>query len=146
MTSDVLQVEIIERLSWPYRQNAQELINSIRDPEAFPCAQFRLDDDDAVGVEFFADLRTVSEPAHGLFEYNGKFAVDFNIGFAPTASAEGLKTTFLEGQLWTPALAIILSQASRRSILNYGRQHLRPEISVVRIPNKNMFIRNFYGN
>ena len=89
---------------------------------------------------------SVSKRTRGMSEYNGKFAVDFNSGFAATAGAEGLKTTLLQRQLWTPALAIILSQSSRCSILNYGHHHLREEMPVFTIPNKNMFICSFHEN
>jgi hypothetical protein len=96
MTADVQKVEIIKKQIRPYQQVAQEFINSTRDPKPLLCAQFRLDDDNAACVEFVEDVKTVSERAHGLLEYNGKFAVDFNSEFAATASAEGLKTTLVQ--------------------------------------------------
>ena len=48
VTANVPQIKIVERPSGPYRQVAQEVVNSVRNWEAPICAQFRLDDDDAV--------------------------------------------------------------------------------------------------
>ena len=75
-------MQIIERESGPYRQITQEVIDSLRLPDAELCAQFRLDDDDAVGLQFVEDIRTVTEKSSGLLDFGGKMAVDFSTGFA----------------------------------------------------------------
>ena len=54
---DIPQVQIIEREPGPYRTEMQSIFDEVRNPDAEICAQFRLDDDDAVGVDFVKNLR-----------------------------------------------------------------------------------------
>ena len=53
VTANVPQIKIVERPSGPYRQVAQEVVNSVRNWEAPICARFRLDDD-TVHLDFIA--------------------------------------------------------------------------------------------
>ena len=146
LTADIPQVQIIERESGPYRQITQEVVDSLRLPDAELCAQFRLDDDDAVGLQFVEDIRTVTEKSSGLLDFGGKMAVDFSTGFAVRPGKDGLRAALLHQQLWTPGLAIVMRPHSKRSILNYGHHKLHQEMPTFTIPDKNMFVRSFHGD
>ena len=146
LTADIPQVQIIERESGPYRQITQEVVDSLRLPDAELCAQFRLDDDDAVGLQFVEDIRTVTEKSSRLLDFGGKMAVDFSTGFAVRPGKDGLRGALLHQQLWTPGLAIVMRPHSKRSILNYGHHKLHQEMPTVTIPDKNMFVRSFHGD
>ena len=56
LTADIPQVQIIECESGPYQQITQAVIDSLRLPDAELCPQFRLDDDDAVSLQFVEDI------------------------------------------------------------------------------------------
>ena len=95
LTADIPQVQIIERESGPYRQITQEVVDSLRLPDAELCAQFRLNDDDAVGLQFVEDIRTVTEKSSGLLDFGGKMALDFSTGFAVRPGKDGLRAALL---------------------------------------------------
>ena len=145
-TAHIPQVIVVERDSGPYRPTMQDVMDQIRDPRADICIQFRLDDDDGVGVDFIAELRKASARSNDLLRYGGKFAVDFSSGFTASFSPKGVKMALVQKQLWTPALAIVLLPRCKRSILNYGHHLLANEMPVVTLPNHNMFIRSFHGD
>ena len=146
MTAHVPQIKIVERPSGPYRQVAQEVINSVRNWEAPICAQFRLDDDDAVHLDFIAELREAITHHKELFRYGRRFAIDFCSGYAVTPGRTGLKAAAVKQKLWTPALAIVLRPKVERSILNYGHHRLHEFMPVLSFSHQNMFVRSFHGN
>lgn len=143
---DIPQVQIIEREPGPYRTEMQSIFDEVRNPDAEICAQFRLDDDDAVGVDFVKDLRIAARRSQSILNYSGKIAIDFSSGFAATFTDRGVKLALIQKRLWTPALAILLLPRCKRSILNYGHHRLAEDMPVVTIPNQNMFIRSFHGD
>ena len=124
LTADIPQVQIIERESGPHRQIMQDVNDSLRLPDAELYAQFRLDDDDAVGLQFVEDIRTVTEKTSGLLDFSRKIALEFSTGFAVRPGKDGLRAALLHQQLWTPGLAIVMRPHSRHSILNYGHHKL----------------------
>ena len=113
-------------------------------PDAELCAQFHLDDDDAAGLQFVEDIRTVTEKSSGLLDFGGKMALDFSTGFAARPGKDGLRAALLHQQLWTPELAIVMRPHSRRTVLNYGHHKLHQGMPTVTIPDKNMFLRSFH--
>ena len=115
-------------------------------PDAELCASFHLDYDDAVGLQFIEDIRTVREKSSGLLDFGGKMAFDFNTSFAVRPGKDGLRAALLHQQLWTPGLAIVMRPHSRRSVLNYGHHKLDQEMPTVTIPDKSMFVRSFHGD
>ena len=145
ITKDVPQIKIIERPSGPYRQVAQEVMNSLRDWNAPICAQFRLDDDDAVHLDFIAELRQAIRHHKALLGYNRRFAIDFSSGYAVIPSCKGLQAAPVKQRLWTPALAIVLRPKIARSILNYGHHRLHEFMPVLSLPHVTMFVRSFNG-
>ena len=146
ITAHVPQIIFIERPSGPYRQVAQEVVNSVRDWKAPICAQFRLDDDDAVHVDFIAELRKAITHNKGLFRYGQRFAIDFCSGYAVIPGRMGIKAAAVKQKLWTPALSIVLKPKGERSILNYGHHRLHEFKPVLSLSHVNMFVRSFHGN
>lgn len=146
ITKDVPQVKIIERPSGRYRRVAQEVMNSLRDWGAPICAQFRLDDDDAVHLDFIAELRQAIWHSERLFSYGRYFAIDFCRGYAVIPDRRGIKAATIKQRLWTPALAIVLKPKVEKSILNYGHHRLHEFMPVVSLQHRKMFVRSFHGN
>ena len=146
VTANVPQIKIVERPSGPYRQVAQEVVNSVRNWEAPICAQFRLDDDDAVHLDFIAELRQVITHNQELFRYGRRFAIDFCSGYAVIPGRKGIKAAVVKQKLWTPALAIVLRPKVERSILNYGHHRLHEFMPVLSLSHLNMFVRSFHGD
>ena len=146
LTANVPQKKIVERPSGPYRQVAQEVVNSVRNWEAPICAQFRLDDDDAVHLDFISELRQVIPHNKELFRYGRRFAIDFCSGYAVLPGRTGIKAAAVKQKLWTPALAIVLRPKAERSILNYGHHRLHEFMPVLSLSHLNMFVRSFHGD
>ena len=121
--ANVPQIKIVERPSGPYRQVAQEVINSVRNWESPICAQFRLYDD-AAHLDFIAELRQVITHNTELFRYGQRFAIYFCSGYAVIPGPKGITAAAVKQKLWTPALAIVLRPKVERSIVNYGHHRL----------------------
>ena len=67
----------------------KEAINSVRHFDNEACLQFRLDDDDAVGVRFVARLRQTGLQFQAFSSENRCVAIDFNTGVIARPHAKG---------------------------------------------------------
>ncbi len=144
MTRDTRQLRIMALPPQRHRPAMQSAINSVRDMSA-PCAQFRLDDDDAVAVDFVAKLRARALEASDVIREYGSVAVDFNHGHLLKLDAAQLSTAPVARSLLTAALGVAVGADEPRSVMNFGHHKLPDYMPTWSFPDPDMFIRGIGG-
>ncbi len=141
LLSAVPQAVVQEHAPGPHRQVMQAALNSVRRDTLAPCLQFRLDDDDAVSVQYVEELRNAARQLDTLVSTNRHIAIDFNNGWIAKPSSAGLSVVNTVQSFWTPALAISVQPGTGKSIMNFGHSKLAHHMPAVTLPNEHMFIR-----
>lgn len=141
LLADIPQARIIARDPGRHRPVMKQIANALRDDRKAHSLQFRMDDDDAVGVRFVQRLREVAGDISGLIRTNRYVGIDFNQGFTVRVDADGIHARPSVENLWTPALAIAVSPHASRGILNFSHAKLSRIMPVVSITGEDMYIR-----
>ena len=92
-------------LSAVLNETLNKNIDDLRSPKAELRTQFRFDDNDAAGLEFVEDIRTLTEKSKKLFEFGRKMAVVFSTGFAVKPSDADLRAALLDSHIGRTMLA-----------------------------------------
>ena len=125
----------------PHRDVMKEAINSVREARDAPSLQFRLDDDDAVSLDFIAKLREAAQDCAGLITRNRHVALDFTQGYVARPGPEGIAARQVSETLWTPALAMSSTPNSRTTIMNFSHTRMGRFMPVVSLTEPDMFVR-----
>lgn len=106
-------------------------------------AQFRLDDDDAVAVDFVEKIRASWDDTKSFF-YRDKFvAVDFNRGILMGVGNDQLTTHTVFQHVWAPGLAVLLRPRAANTVMHFAHHKLAHFMSVVNYPQSDMYIRSY---
>lgn len=138
---DLPQAVIDPRPPGPHRQVMKDAINAQLRDTGQPSLQFRMDDDDAVAVDFIARLREVAGQCAGMITANRHVAIDFNQGYAAAPAPEGLLVSPLVEPMRTAALAISVLPGFGNTILNFSHRKMWRRMPVIGVPGEDMFVR-----
>ncbi|WP_166417996.1 glycosyltransferase [Cochlodiniinecator piscidefendens] len=142
MIRDVKQIVPVFRPSQPHRDLYRELMTDARYPNARVVAEFRLDDDDAVAVDFVAQTRLQFHRVSKLTENSDRIAVDFSKGVAVLAEKEGqVAYTPVIAPNWAPGMVIYLPPNDERSVMDFPHYKIARRMPVVSLQHKMMFLR-----
>ena len=141
LTASVPQVRILAQPPMKHREAAQLAILTEVDRVETETIQFRLDDDDAVGVDFVAQCRRLARQTERLRRRARFFALEFNHGYSVECSSEGIKAEKVTPPFWACGLAMITRPGERRTIMNYGHHKLHHEMPMIVQPKPDMFLR-----
>ena len=151
----------IERLVLPIRQIkcvaveeglsqmdvVRELVAEAKDPSRPVSAQFRLDDDDAISVDFVAQLRERYADIRSLYVRHDLFALDFTRGFIMRmSSAEGVSFQPVIARWWAPGTAIFMDQKRSDCFLDFHHLKLWHSMPTLMLGEKPMFIRGVHDS
>ena len=137
------QVIVQERPPEQHRLVMKKAINSVREDTGEPCLQFRMDDDDAVAVDFIEKLRRISGQCAGLIDKTRHVAIDFIEGFLAEPGPEGLNIKPFREDMVTAALAISVRPNIPNSIMNFSHKKIGRRMPVIAIPGEPMYLRGF---
>lgn len=119
----------------------RDAINEVRRPDAVACAQFRLDDDDAVSVDFVRQTRALFEMAEPMFRRSGLFGLDFCRGFVMRTSEEQCKFSPIAIRFWPPGMVVFLSPDKPECILDFHHLKLWNFMPTLMWMERAMFVR-----
>ncbi|MDA7965519.1 putative rhamnosyl transferase [Ruegeria sp.] len=145
LTSGMPQVRIIAQAPGEHRTVMKRILNTARRDTAQPCLQFRLDDDDAVAVNFVEHLRRAKQDCGGLFEANKTVAIDFNHGFLAEVNAEGMRALPQYRSLVSAGLGMYVQGGCDLTIMNFAHQRMGHFMPVISYPDEPMWIRSLNG-
>lgn len=128
-----------------HRLVCHDAISRHIDPKAAAVAQFRLDDDDAVGIDFVARLRAEIPALWSLFQRSGYLALDFCKGVVLSDDGTAPVVTLRRALYWTPALAVLTKPDSGKHILDFPHHIVWRHMPTVTFPDEVMFLRGAHG-
>jgi hypothetical protein len=115
------------------------------DPEAQLVAEFRLDDDDAVAVDYVERLRRDADAARGLLGPEGTLGLDCSKGIVLWAREGRVEPLPRYALYWTPALAVLKPVADDRHILDFEHHKLWQKMPTLTRADEVMFVRGAHG-
>lgn len=122
-----------------HRSVMQQVINEARDGR--PCIQFRMDDDDAVGVGFVQKVRAAAADLRALTDRHRLVAIDFTRGHSARPCADGIEAEAVERQLWVPSLAVVAAPREPLTVMNFNHVKLWQFMPVLSLTDPDMFVR-----
>lgn len=140
LCATVPQIVLDRRAPGMHRDLCRDSIRARIDPDADVVAQFRLDDDDAVAVDFVARLRSDFAVLRPIYAREGRLSLDYARGLV-LAVEDGITLRPVVAANWTPALALFLPPNADRAILDYPHHWLLNQMSGVHLVDCFMFIR-----
>ncbi len=116
------------------------------DPDAVAVAQFRLDDDDAVAVNFVERLRADVGRQLPQFQRDRLMAIDYARGIVLRNTASLLQAEPVITRYWTPALAVITPPDTEKFILDFQHHILWRDMTSVVFQDEIMFVRGAHDS
>lgn len=144
LTQSIPMIKIVPRAPGVQRLVAADVINAARRPEFDLCAQFRLDDDDAMNVVFVEMLRDIGPNLSALYPDAPMIGIDFHKGYSATIEQGEILTSPVVHQYLTCAMACFVRRGVRQTCMNFKHHkiyEIMPTISDGRFP---MFIRSLH--
>ncbi|MBY6117359.1 putative rhamnosyl transferase [Mameliella alba] len=140
LIEDFPQAIVISRPPAPHRKVCQEVINSLRNPGE-PCLQFRHDDDDAVAVDFIAEMRQAARDVSPLLDRHRMVGFDWNRGYIGRPDAEGICAELQVTPYWGVAQAVAVRAGVRQTIMNFAHNKLNQFMPTVTFTDTPMYLR-----
>lgn len=146
LLTDLPQARLFVRAPANHRAVLQEVIGLAKREDADWVAHFRMDDDDAVALNFAEEVHEHFPRLRAMAEHKQQLGLDFTNGYALRKSAEGLEVNTGHKTNWTPAQVIFLPHSDTRTHVHLPHQRLNQLIPVVSLPHPLMFVRTQNGS
>jgi len=125
-----------------HRAICRDVLLSHRDPSRAVVAEFRLDDDDAVAIDYVAQLRRSWPKLARLAGPNGRVALDHGKGLVLQAHPDGrIETHALLTQCWSAGLALYLRPDDPGIVMDFPHHKIWQRVPFVNLTDAVMFIR-----
>lgn len=141
LLADMPQAVIQSHPPAKHRPMMKRIINSVRRDDAAPCLQFRMDDDDAVAIDFVERLRQVATDVRDLAARDALLSIDFNRGFIARPSANGIAAAETTAPYQTAGLAMMVAPWSNQTIMNFAHNKLHQNMTTVTVTDSIMMLR-----
>lgn len=122
----------------------RKVMRANRSRRAAAVAEFRLDDDDAMALDFVAQTRIAYRQHRRLLQTHGAFCVDFTKGFALITTPEGIRIRPVFQHLVGIAQALIYPPKHFKSILDYPHKRLWMSMPNVTMPSPAKWVRGVH--
>ncbi|MFT5613062.1 MAG: hypothetical protein ACI8Q6_000336 [Granulosicoccus sp.] len=141
LTRGMPQVVVQKHAPENHRGVMRKAINSVRLFNQDLCAQFRMDDDDAVACCYVQKLRETVEDVRSLAQKHRHIAIDYNTGFIARPGPDGLKTTAVNNAYTTAALAIVFRREVSQTVMNFSHMKVGRSMPTVTFTGEDMLVR-----
>jgi hypothetical protein len=133
------QVVVRSLPSGRHRRVMEQVINDARDSR--PCIQFRMDDDDAVGRPFVAEVREVAADIRPLIDRHRLTAIDFTRGHIAQPTSAGILAEPCARNYWVPSLAVVARPGETLTVMNFNHVKLWQFMPTVTLHQPDRFVR-----
>jgi DUF971 family protein len=140
LTADLPQVVIQAHPPGRHRTVMAEAIASVRQQGRYSI-QFRLDDDDAMGVGFVAKCRKTLHQYLALFQGSRHVAIDFTRGYNARAGAEGILAEPANQLYLGVAFAIVFRPDVALSVMNFTHHEVWQHMPTITRTDPDMWVR-----
>nr|WP_309502107.1 putative rhamnosyl transferase [uncultured Roseovarius sp.] len=141
LCAPVPQIKIMPRPPQKHRLALQRAIQEELGDNEVDTLQFRLDDDDAMGVDFVAQCRSIARRTSRLRRREPRMVIEFNSGFSARLSADGISAEPVITAFWACGLGVTFPAGDTRTVMNYGHHKLHHSMPAVIQPRPPMYIR-----
>ncbi|MEO1797169.1 MAG: glycosyltransferase [Pseudomonadota bacterium] len=115
-----------------------------RNPRAAAVAEFRLDDDDAMGLDFVEVTRRAYRQHREILRHHRAFCLDYTKGLAMIAGPGGVEVRPVFSQLVGIAQALIYGPRHRKSVLDYPHRRLWTSMPNLTYPDPVKWVRGIH--
>lgn len=129
-----------------HRRICAEAMRKHVDPSADAVVQFRLDDDDAIGVDFIRRLDGLVRAMKRLLARQEAFAIDFAKGLVLRRIEQGLWVEPCFTRTWTPGLAIVTRPDTDKFVLDFQHHVLWVDMPSLTEVEPIMYVRGAHGD
>lgn len=141
LAREVPQLRLDYRAPKRHVDVCDDVMRAHLDPAATHVAQFRLDDDDAMAVDFVAGLRAAHPRLRPLADAQGLVALDYCRGLVLWSEPQGIRVELRVAHCWAPALAIFLPAGHDKSLLHFPHHKVWQRMPTLSDPSRFMFLR-----
>lgn len=144
--SEVPQIKpIFREEGLPHQKVCCEAMKAERDMDVRAMAEFRLDDDDAVAVDFVERTRDFFPKMRGIYRNGGKLVLDFNRGFILNMDEDGVELKQVITRNWTPGQVLFIRPQSPQCLFNFAHIHMWRRMPTMNFPRTIMFLRGAHA-
>ena len=141
MVRPVAEIEVVFRPPGPHRDVCREVMQGREEAGVDLVGQFRLDDDDAVAVDFIERLRADQALLAALMQKHRPMALDYGKGLVVRDCTDHLQVTGRITQAWAPGLTMFLGARAKRSLLDFQHQKVPSRMAFVSLLDQVMYVR-----
>lgn len=146
LTADIPQVRIVQMPPMRHRTAMHEAtLANLANPDA-PSLQFRLDDDDAVSVDFVERTRLSALAVEPLTMVHRYLGIDFMQGLSVQLSPDGVHLEPALRSCLGVALSIIAPAQPKRTILTFGHHKLPEKMPVLSFSDTTMYLNSKHAH
>ncbi len=141
LCAGIAQVTIRAEAPTQHRPLVRRVFNEARHDMGDACLQFRLDDDDAIALDFVESLRKTARTSAPLLEQHPYFAFDFNNGFLLSAETDGVKIAEVIRPYFTAGLAVHIAAGRSKSVMNFSHHRIYTRMPTLTLNTRAMYVR-----
>lgn len=142
----VPQVKIRAMRPMRHRRAMQKAIQAELGANETDSIQWRLDDDDAVGLDFVERTRAIVRDTATLCTDWKNLAMEFSRGFSVALSQDGIIAEDVKTPFWACGLAVLFRPGDPATVMNYGHHKLHHDMPMLIQPDIPMYIRAVHGD
>lgn len=140
--AEIPQIRAHWRTPDDHRAICREVLLGARDPHAAAVAEFRLDDDDAIAVDYVAQLRRNWPKLARLAGPNGRVALDHGRGMVLQARPDDqILVHPLLTLCWSAGLSLFMRPDDTGIIMDFPHHRIWQRVPFVNLTESMMFIR-----
>ncbi len=130
-----------------HRAICRDILWGGRDAGRAVVAEFRLDDDDAVSVDYIEQLRRNWNKVARLRNHKGRVALDHGKGVVLEAERDGaIKPHVLNTQCWSAGLAVYMTRDDEATVMDFPHHKIWARVPFVNLTDQVTFIRGDHGH
>ena len=146
LIAPVPQIKVIPAPPMKHRIAAQAVILNELGETRPETIQFRLDDDDAVGVDFVRLIRRRAHQTARMRKHWRNMVFEFRKGFYVKLSSEGIHAKTVKTNFLACGLAATFRPEDENTIMNFGHHKLHDTMPTLIEPSPAMYLRAFHDD
>lgn len=141
ITADIPQVKIVAKEPMKHRLAMQIAIKEELGEDTTESIQFRLDDDDAVNINFIRSTRWFARHTAPMRKRWKNMAFEYNTGYSVSLSADGIRAEEIQSPFWACGLAVLFRPGDSKTVMNYAHHKLHTHMPTMINPHPHMYLR-----
>ena len=146
LCAPVPQIRILTAPPKRHRAAAQEAIRRALGETDEDSLQFRLDDDDAIGVGFVRSIRRTARQARRLSADWPNLAIEYSSGYTVWLTPEGIRAERMQSQFFACGLAVLFRAGDETTVMNYAHHKLHHQMPTLINPTTEMYLRAVHSD